>query len=131
MFDPSIHDQSISVTRGYNMVFGVLSKQMLQLLGNRIFEVLMTNCLLKGKENDDAETRKQACKSLIIAVMVLGIHNLQPETRNKILETFYSCFDDYAVDRRGDVGSWVRQEAMMSVNKYVSLIVECQDEAVK
>ena len=47
----------------------------------------MTNCLLKGKENDDAETRKQACKSLIVSVMVLGVKNLQPETRSKILET--------------------------------------------
>jgi tubulin-specific chaperone D len=34
MFEPSMHDQSISVTRGYNMAFGVLSKQMLELLGN-------------------------------------------------------------------------------------------------
>ena len=91
----------------------------------------MTNCLLKGKENDDAETRKQACKSLIVSVMVLGVKNLQPETRSKILETFYACFDDYAVDRRGDVGSWVRQEAMVSVNKYVSLLVDCDDKQVR
>ena len=63
--------------------------------------------------------------------MVLGVKNLQPETRNKILETFYACFDDYAVDRRGDVGSWVRQEAMVSVNKYVSLLVDCDDKQVR
>jgi len=48
----------------------------------------------------------------------------------KILEVFYNCFDDYAVDRRGDVGSWVRDVAMVSLNTYVGCIVNCEDTSV-
>jgi hypothetical protein len=49
------------------------------------------------------------------------------ETQVKILETFYKGFDDYAVDRRGDVGSWVREEAMVCLRKYIHIILESKD----
>jgi len=92
------------------MAFGVMTKQMIMAWENeRVFEVLMANCVPKGKESDDAETRKQSVNSLICAVETVGIHNISNPTRLNILETFYKGFDDYAVDRRGDVGSWVRQ----------------------
>ena len=46
------------------------------------------------------------------------------------METFYKGYDDYAIDRRGDVGSWVRQEAMNSLHKYIHLLVTCKDPQV-
>jgi len=55
------------------MAFGVMSKQMLMAWGEKVFEVLMANCLLKGKESDDAETRKQSVKALISVVETVGI----------------------------------------------------------
>ena len=32
--------------------------------------------------------------------------------------------NDYQVDRRGDVGSWVREEAMISLTKFIRLLAE-------
>jgi hypothetical protein len=64
-------------------------------------------------------TRKVAVRSLIKVVTTVGIENIEKKQRSEILETFYKGFDDYAVDRRGDVGSWVRSEAMISLSKYV------------
>jgi hypothetical protein len=32
--------------------------------------------------------------------------------------------NDYAVDRRGDVGSWVRDAAMVAITQLVTLILE-------
>ena len=37
----------------------------------------------------------------------------------------YEGFQDYAVDKRGDVGSWVRQESMVQMYRFVDLIVSC------
>lgn len=48
-----------------------------------------------------------------------------------ILETFYKGFEDYAVDRRGDVGSWVRQEAMISLNRYIFILNSTKDSSIK
>jgi len=62
----------------------------------------------KGTEFDDAESRKQAVKSLIQSVTLLGIKQLAPEMRIRILNALYKGFEDYAVDNRGDIGSWVR-----------------------
>ena len=131
LFEPSQVDQNISVTRGYNMAFGVMSKSMVTAFGNKPFEVLINNCVPKQKENDDAETRKQTVKSLIQLVSLCGISDILPDTRKAILEVMYRCFDDYAVDRRGDVGSWVRQEAMVSLNTYMHTIVTSNDDELK
>lgn len=51
--------------------------------------------------------------------------------RFNILETLYCGFNDYAVDRRGDVGSWVRCEAMISLSKYFQIVISSPDELLK
>ena len=43
-------------TRGYNMLFGHMSKTIIRRLGNQIIEVVISNCVPKGRENDDADT---------------------------------------------------------------------------
>ena len=41
----------------------------------------------------------------------------------EILDCFYKCYNDYEIDRRGDVGSWVREEAMTSLYTYLEMII--------
>ena len=53
------------------------------------------------------------------------------DMRSKILETLYACLEDYAVDNRGDVGSWVRLESMDALYTYMDMIVSSDDEAFK
>jgi len=36
-----------------------------------------------------------------------------------ILETLLKAINDYQLDRRGDVGSWVREEAMRTLTNFV------------
>jgi hypothetical protein len=66
MVKASMYDDNISVTRGFNMAFGVLSTHVLERDGLylTLIRSLMQNCVPKKKESDDAETRKQAVKSL-------------------------------------------------------------------
>lgn len=65
LFGPSMEDQNIAVRRGYNLVFGVLTKKMHGFYYPKIFETLMHNCTSHKTESDDAEVRKVAVKSLL------------------------------------------------------------------
>jgi hypothetical protein len=103
---------NISVTRGYNMAFGVLTGKLLQALYPEIVDVLISNVVPKGIESDEAESRKQAIISLVNAAGTIGVNNLAPKHKMDILNVLTEAYNDYAVDKRGDVGSWVRQEAM-------------------
>ena len=85
-------DENVALTRGYNMAFGVMSKPM---YSNDIFDALLRNCLPKGKESDDAETRKFAVSSLISAIKTCGAHNLRIEVLKDTLETLYRGLNDY------------------------------------
>ena len=123
-------DINISVTRGYNMVFGVLTKKLYMTLYSDIIDVLIANCVPKGNDSDEAESRKQAIRSLVSAVETIGIQNLEEVHRVKILETIYKGFEDYAIDNRGDVGSWVRQESMVQMLRYINLIFSSESGPV-
>ncbi|KAE8232318.1 hypothetical protein CF326_g2657 [Tilletia indica] len=57
------------------------------------------------------EVRRNAVRSIDQAIRGLGRHlptTLSQETSEKILATLLACLEDYTIDQRGDVGSWVR-----------------------
>ncbi len=122
MLESSLVDENVALTRGYNMAFGVMSFKVYQILNFQIFDTLLKNCVPKGKESDDAETRKFAIKSLSSAIKRWGPLNLQHEIIAQCIENFYHGMNDYQIDRRGDVGSWVREEAMIALNDFIFLI---------
>ena len=76
LYRPSQVDDSISVTKGYNMALGSLSGKLYLELNVELIDTLLKNCLPKGKESDDAETRRQAVKSLINVVKAIGVANI-------------------------------------------------------
>ena len=119
-----MNDANIAVTKGYNMALGALSGKLLSEMSNELISALCANCIAKGKESDDAETRKQAVKSLVSVVMTLGMENIPLELLHKVLDTMYEALKDYQLDRRGDVGSWVREEAMVSLTRFVQTLVQ-------
>jgi hypothetical protein len=128
---PTTLESNITVTRGLNMALGVLSDSLLKDpalgLSKYLLDALMLNCLPKGKESDDAENRKQAVKSLTKVVISLGITNVNKHMLKEVFETLYKAIQDYALDRRGDVGSWVREESMRSLTSLIQLIANQKD----
>lgn len=94
------------------------------MLNKELIDTLLANCIPKGKENDDAETRREAIKSLVSVVNTLGISHIDKAQLSAIVEVFYKALDDYALDRRGDVGSWVREEAMVSLTYFVQNLIK-------
>ena len=116
-------DDQINIAKGYNIAFGQLSAALLKVLNVELIDTLIKNCVPKGTANDDAETRREAIKSLVNVVKTLGITHIDKAQLSAIVEVFYKAMDDYAVDRRGDVGSWVREEAMVSLTYFVQALV--------
>jgi len=55
----------------------------------------LKNSVPRGKESDDAETRKFAIRSLCSAITAWGIVNVPKEVIRESIETFYRAMNDY------------------------------------
>jgi len=60
-----------------------------------VFEALLRNALPKGKESDDAETRKAAVRSLMQAVKTIGMERMPVGVLKDCLEVCYRALNDY------------------------------------
>lgn len=80
-------------------------------------EAICTNCLVKNTPNDDADTRTNAVRALKDIIKTLGLEKLTCIKR--IIDTLFIAVNDYSVDRRGDIGSWVREEAMVCFKEII------------
>ena len=54
----------------------------------------------------------------------IGFKELGAPVVKDILETLYRCLEDYQLDRRGDVGSWVREEAMLALTQFLRMLIQ-------
>ncbi|KAJ6675529.1 BETA-TUBULIN COFACTOR D [Salix viminalis] len=119
-------DQNVAVRRGSAMALGVLPYE---LLANRWRDVLLklsSSCIIENKPEDrDAEARVNAVKGLVLVLKTLtqerGCYSiscgedgvsLYHLIKNEVMLSLFKALDDYSVDNRGDVGSWVREAAM-------------------
>jgi hypothetical protein len=80
---------------------------------DQILEKLSENSLIKQKLNDDAETRKFALKGFLDLVKSVGIANISLDRLNKIFDICIKAMGDYTMDKRGDIGSIVREASMV------------------
>eukprot|EP00727_Mastigamoeba_balamuthi_P013936 m51a1_g9165 putative tubulin-specific chaperone d (909) ;mRNA; f:8490-12422 len=68
-------------------------------------------------EMRDAETRRNAVKGICEFCRTVGIGNsdgLSDEQLASVIACYKATMNDYAVDSRGDVGSWVREASMLA-----------------
>jgi hypothetical protein len=47
------------------------------------------------------------------------LRSISKHVLNDVFNTLYKSMNDYALDRRGDVGSWVREESMRTLHTLV------------
>ncbi|RNF09907.1 putative tubulin folding cofactor D [Trypanosoma rangeli] len=81
----------------------------------------------KRKELQDAESRRNAVRSLRKILLRIPSWALQliPDLYECVVQHILHAMDDYAADRRGDVGSFVRLEAIDAVPAVVKYGVHC------
>ncbi|XP_028105793.1 tubulin-folding cofactor D [Camellia sinensis] len=115
-------DPNVAARRGSAFAIGVLPFELLAKRWKIVILKLCSACAVEDKPEDrDAEARVNAVKGLVSVCETLT------ETRecsdwddmplfllikNEVMQTLFKALDDYSVDNRGDVGSWVREAAM-------------------
>eukprot|EP00928_Gymnodinium_smaydae_P017716 TRINITY_DN16776_c0_g2_i1.p1 TRINITY_DN16776_c0_g2~~TRINITY_DN16776_c0_g2_i1.p1 ORF type:complete len:1166 (+),score=141.52 TRINITY_DN16776_c0_g2_i1:1343-4840(+) len=107
-------NEPISARRGFALCLGALPASVHT---SRQFDVLQALCkeirgdaLPGGKDMEDPQTRQYAVLSL--GRVLLGGAVTTSEGLELALTALVHSIGDYAVDRRGDVGSWVREVTM-------------------
>jgi tubulin-specific chaperone D len=121
-----------AATRGYSLALGYLPSKLVAPSRENLLTVL--NCLKKLADPEamvggegDAETRRNALTALGRIVTTVGFDVRGTPVRDYpqvvfdsamlalVFQTYLSSLVDYKTDRRGDVGSWCRMEAMSCV----------------
>jgi len=112
--------------RGYSLVLSTLPRSVL-LTGTILADVCSALCkateLEEDKEAQDPETRKNAVVALLSVIRKV-FDVLPQEILDCALHAFLRAMEDYAVDKRGDVGSLVRMSAVSSGARFIVLLCE-------
>ncbi|KAI8620187.1 tubulin folding cofactor D C terminal-domain-containing protein [Chytriomyces sp. MP71] len=99
--------------RGYALATGFLPKGVLQVYGATLIQSLVTLVQAVEGGGEDAEARRNAVTSIVGVYEGLGVDGIvQVISKDLFQESMESLFvgmEDYSVDSRGDVGSWVRE----------------------
>ncbi|RVX01063.1 Tubulin-folding cofactor D [Vitis vinifera] len=124
-------DPNAAARRGSALAIGVLPYEFLAKRWRVILLKLCNSCAIEDKPEDrDAEARVNAVKGLISVCETLtqvrehpDIHSGEDDLslflliKNEVMMSLFKALDDYSVDNRGDVGSWVREAAMDGLEK--------------
>jgi hypothetical protein len=117
-------DPNPAIRRGYVLALGALSSNVLQIDLNHIIETLIkTSELEEDKTMRDAETRANSIESLLEICQKSSVVLIGRETVHKIYQAMLNALEDYSVDNRGDVGSWVREATILSLAQLAILLV--------
>lgn len=112
MVKMSCEDLNVAVTRGYSRALGALNAKFQIECFEKIANSLKKNCVIKSKESDDPDTRKFALKSLKEMISNIGILNLKEVFIYEIFDLALELMNDYTTDKRGDIGSMIRETSM-------------------
>lgn len=122
---PLAKDPNAALRRGYALAIGALPAPQLGASLELAVEALVAASTPEPiAELRDPETRRNAVRALVEMSCTLGLRAYAAESGGyglpirlylRVVGAVLSAFDDYQMDNRGDVGSWVREAAMAAV----------------
>ncbi|KAK7269692.1 hypothetical protein RIF29_22426 [Crotalaria pallida] len=129
-------DPNVAVRRGSALAIGALPYEFLDSQWRNVLLKLCGCCKIEEKPADrDAEARVNAVKGLISVCETLingrgdtatpfteNDFSLFSLIKNEVMTSLFKALDDYSVDNRGDVGSWVREAALDGLEKCTYMI---------
>ncbi|XLU32219.1 hypothetical protein S245_068285 [Arachis hypogaea] len=136
-------DSNVAVRRGSALAIGVLPYELLAGQWRNVALKLCGCCAIeKNPEDRDAEARVNAVRGLIsiCETLISGredaatslIENdisLSVLIKNEVMMSLFKALDDYSVDNRGDVGSWVREAALDGLEKCTYMLCKIDKSA--
>ncbi|XP_066373697.1 tubulin-folding cofactor D-like isoform X1 [Miscanthus floridulus] len=122
-----LDDPNVAARRGAPLALGILPYKFLMLKWMTVMSKLCSSCMIEDKPDDpDAEARVNSVRGLISVCKTLtasfdqssnGGDSLYAYIKDYVMRALFRALDDYAVDNRGDVGSWVREAAMDALER--------------
>ena len=111
-------DNSELHRRGISLALGSMPKFALE---GRLEDILKR--LVKCTEiTKDTEKWAEGRRDAIIAInKIIETNKVSGELNEFIVEAMIKCLDDYTLDRRGDIGAWVREAAMNALTSIAEL----------
>ncbi|XP_068650366.1 tubulin-folding cofactor D-like [Aristolochia californica] len=135
-------DPNVAARRGAALALGVLPSDFLENKWEEVMKRLCNSCLIPDDPNDqDAEARVNAIQGLVsvcetLAGASVNFHDINIDAKslyqrikNEVMQTLLKALDDYSVDNRGDVGSWVREAAMDGLERCTYIL--CNGETLR
>ncbi|XP_043695428.1 tubulin-folding cofactor D [Telopea speciosissima] len=137
-----LSDPNAAARRGSALALGVMPSEFLATRWRDVLLRLCSSCAIEDNPDDrDAEARVNAVRGLVSVCETLSKTmkpsvSLSPEDyralylliKNEVMCALFKALDDYCVDNRGDVGSWVREAAMDGLEKCTYIL--CERESV-
>ncbi|ESQ44003.1 hypothetical protein EUTSA_v10005754mg [Eutrema salsugineum] len=128
-------DPNVAVRRGSALALGVLPYELLIVKWKDVVLKLCSACKIETNPEDrDAEARMNAVKGLTSVCETLTQQSANdPENddlslflliKTEVMDTLLEALNDYSVDNRGDVGSWVREAAIHGLEKCTYILCE-------
>ncbi|XP_057533756.1 tubulin-folding cofactor D isoform X1 [Amaranthus tricolor] len=137
-----LSDSNVAVRRGSALVLGILPYEFLAKGWKDVLSKLAKSCEIEENPEDrDAEARVNAVKSLAAVCEILTASRTSTSLqfwvddmplflliKNEVMRSLFKALDDYSVDNRGDVGSWVREAAMDALERCTYIL--CRRDAI-
>ncbi|CAA6656204.1 unnamed protein product [Spirodela intermedia] len=134
-------DSNVAARRGAALALGVMPAELLVTNWRVVIGKLCGACKIQDDPDDrDVESRVNSVLGLVSVCETLtsegksvffnGDEELQLYLliKNEVLQTLFMALDDYTVDNRGDVGSWVREAAMEGLER--STYILCKRDSL-
>ncbi|KAJ7962155.1 tubulin-folding cofactor D [Quillaja saponaria] len=135
-------DPNVAVRRGSALAIGVLPYEFLIGRWRDVLLKLCSCCVIEENPKDrDAEARVNAVRGLVSVCETLAHAREDSSThcmednlslflliKNEVMMSLFKALDDYSVDNRGDVGSWVREAALVGLEKCTYIL--CKRDSI-
>lgn len=140
-------DPNPASRRGYSLMLGYMPKQFyaphegviakdqpatkIFYLPTVITALIAATKIEEDPEKRDPETRRNAVHAMIHLISVVGLNEIwiDKELISSVYSAMLECLNDYSIDNRGDVGSWVREAAIKALKKFIDLLLAHDNES--
>ncbi|XP_069810141.1 tubulin-specific chaperone D isoform X2 [Dendropsophus ebraccatus] len=136
-YTTQLHSAEEMTRCGFSLSLGALPKFMLKNKLEQVLDGLRKVTTISGRDVRFAESRRDALKAISQVCLSVGVDAsgspsevLCQENVTLIYNTLLNCMNDYTTDSRGDVGAWVREAAMASLQDITLLLVKTAPDLI-
>ncbi|XP_041434665.1 tubulin-specific chaperone D-like isoform X2 [Xenopus laevis] len=132
-FTSELQSDEEMVRCGFSLALGALPQFLLKGKLQQVLDGLRRVTCISGKNDGFAKSRRDALRAIAQICQTVGVKEdgcadeaMCKENITLVYNTLLNCMNDYTTDSRGDVGAWVREAAMASLQDVTLLIAQTE-----